>query len=206
MRWLKKILQYRNIKMHYIMQNKLIKAVLDRGYITNIQYYSLITKNEKFKTRFKHAVAVCDIGKNIYKFSIKTTTEKTDGNTNIKFEENMYIGNEIVKVQFKTEKEFLDNFKELNPNMQKRLFKDEETQEAFLKSAEKESVNLNIIDSTLDFYLEEYIFQLAYLNKMQAGFNEEELKLFQEEFDSFFNEFKIEYLENLDIIKRKDEE
>lgn len=195
MRWLQKILQYRDLKAKYIKHNKLLKAAFDNGYITKIQFADLIKRNEKLKKRFKHATAVWFRGYEIYNFYFKTTTEKHSVSYNIKFEENMYIGNEAIKVQFKTEQE-------LSPNMKKRLFKDEEALEAFLKSSEKEAENLNIIDSTLDFYLEEKMFELAYINKMQAGLNQEELNLFQKEWDDFLLE--TTKIGELEIIKEEE--
>jgi hypothetical protein len=132
---------------------------------------------------------------------LKTSEKKHEGHANIEIEKEVYIANEAERIQLKTAKEFFEKFEIFKNNpkeIQKKLFQDEEQQEAFLKRVTEEYENIKVTDSTELLNLEDKIYELAYLNKMEKGASYEELNKLEEEFEKIYQEIEINY--------KKDEE
>lgn len=179
MGWLKKLYIYTRCKKYYTKQNQQIEYAYKNGYINKIQYKFLKDNNEKFLLKFRHAVASNYKGNGIYDLYYKTSKYKHDKILNAKVDEKVYVGNAPDRIQVKTENEFYDKFdvlKSCNIEMQKKLFKDEEMQEIFLKRAQQEASNLKITDSTFLLYLEDKLYEFIYINKMEDNFSEQDLQ------------------------------
>lgn len=186
MKWLEVLYKYNKFKERYRMHKQQITEALKKKYINKNQREELKKLNEEYRIKLRHPFAICERTQNIYEFYFKTSKEKHEGHENIKIEEKIYIGNEPVKIQFKELKEFYETF-DISTQKQIKVKMNEEQQEEFLKRVKQENENLseNIKDITENYYIEDKIYEIAYINKMQES-NEEELLEFEKELDLFF--------------------
>jgi hypothetical protein len=194
MKWLDFIYHYKRFKDRATKCNQLIELLREKDIISFKQRNALLYQNKAYLTRFKHAAAVYKKNDITYEFYYKTSLEKHRGQQNIKIDEDIYIGNEPEKVLFKDSNEFFANFvklKDCDLKMQKSIFKDEDTQEAFLRRVKEPDVNRQTTDTTVLFYLEDKIFEEAYKNELAKMENPDEAKL--QELEDYLNYIFINY-------------